>query len=84
VAAAVQDGLLKGYSDGSFRPQGDATGAEACAMIGNFLKLYLEKRQWHQKLRGVCFYRRSGEKDPPFFVPGLLPWIYLTAGETTS
>ena len=37
VAVAVRDGLLKGYPDGSFRPQGDATRAEACAMIENFL-----------------------------------------------
>jgi len=37
VVVAVKDGLLKGYPDGSFRPQGDATRAEACAMIGNFL-----------------------------------------------
>ena len=39
VVAAVKDGLLKGYPDGSFRPQGHATRAEACVMIGNFLKI---------------------------------------------
>ena len=40
MAAAVKDGLLKGYPDGSFKPQGNATRAETCAMIENFLKLY--------------------------------------------
>ena len=40
VVVAVKDGLLKGYPDGSFRPQGDATRAEACAMIENFLQVY--------------------------------------------
>jgi hypothetical protein len=39
VVAAQNDGLLKGYPDGSFRPQGYATRAEACAMIENFLKV---------------------------------------------
>jgi hypothetical protein len=37
VVVAVKDGLLKGYPDGSFQPQGDATRAEACAMVENFL-----------------------------------------------
>ena len=37
VARAVKDGLLKGYPDNSFKPQGNATRAEVCAMIMNFL-----------------------------------------------
>jgi hypothetical protein len=37
VAVAVNNGLLKGYPDNSFMPQGNATRAEACAMIVNFL-----------------------------------------------
>jgi uncharacterized repeat protein (TIGR01451 family) len=40
VVLAVKDDLLKGYPNGSFNPQGDATRAEACAMIENFLKVY--------------------------------------------
>ena len=41
VAVAVQDGLLKGYpDDNSFRPKSDATRAEACAMIMNFLNIH--------------------------------------------
>jgi hypothetical protein len=39
VVVAVKDGLLKGYPDGSFGPQGDATRAEACVMIANFLNI---------------------------------------------
>ena len=39
VVVAVKDGLLKGYPDGSFGPQGTATRAEACAMIANFLNI---------------------------------------------
>jgi hypothetical protein len=39
VAETVKDGLLKGYPDGSFGPMSNATRAEACAMISNFLKL---------------------------------------------
>jgi hypothetical protein len=39
VAEAVKNGLLKGYPDGSFGPMNNATRAEACAMINNFLKL---------------------------------------------
>jgi hypothetical protein len=39
VAETVTDGLLKGYPDGSFGPLNNATRAEACAMIYNFLKL---------------------------------------------
>ncbi len=40
VEQAVRDGLLKGYPDNSFVPQGDATRAEACAMIENFLSMH--------------------------------------------
>jgi kumamolisin len=39
VAVAVKYGLFKGYPDGSFRPLGDATRAEACAMVWNYLGL---------------------------------------------
>ena len=39
VAETVKDGLLKGYPDGSFGPMSNATRAEACAMISNFLNL---------------------------------------------
>ena len=39
VAVAVNDGLLKGYPDGNFSPLGNATRAEACAMIWNYLRL---------------------------------------------
>jgi hypothetical protein len=39
VAVVVKYGLLKGYPDGSFKPQGDATRAEACAMITGFLNM---------------------------------------------
>jgi hypothetical protein len=39
VAVAVKDSLIKGYPDGSFSPQGDATRAEACAMVENLLKI---------------------------------------------
>lgn|GEM_PF-1553757 len=39
VAVAVKYGLLKGYPDGSFRPLGNATRAEACAMVWNYLGL---------------------------------------------
>ncbi len=40
VVLAVQDALIKGYSDGSFGPLNAVTRAEACAMIGNFLTVY--------------------------------------------
>jgi len=39
VAVAIKDGLLKGYPDGSFRPQGNATRAEASVIINNFLSI---------------------------------------------
>jgi hypothetical protein len=39
VAVATKYGLLKGYPDNSFRPESDATRAEACAMISSFLGL---------------------------------------------
>ena len=39
VVVAVKYGLLKGYPDGSFRPLGDATRAEACAVVWNYLSL---------------------------------------------
>jgi len=38
LAAAVQNGIMKGYPDGSFNPQRKATRAEAAAVIANALK----------------------------------------------
>jgi len=38
VAAAARAGIIKGYSDGSFRPQGQATRAEAATVIVNIFK----------------------------------------------
>lgn len=37
VAAAVENGLLRGYPDNSFRAKSSATRAEVCALIANFL-----------------------------------------------
>jgi hypothetical protein len=39
VFVAARQGLMKGYSDRSIHPQGQASRAEACSMISNFLKL---------------------------------------------
>jgi len=39
VAQAVQEGIIKGYGDGSFRPNVEITRAEMMAMISNVLKL---------------------------------------------
>lgn len=39
VAQAVQEGIIKGYGDGSFRPNAEVTRAEMVAMIANALKL---------------------------------------------
>ncbi|NPV89770.1 MAG: DUF4430 domain-containing protein [Firmicutes bacterium] len=39
VVVAVKKGLIKGYPDGGFNPQGSATRAEACVIITNFLNL---------------------------------------------
>lgn len=36
VIVAAQEGLLKGYPDQTFNPQGKATRAEACSMIKNY------------------------------------------------
>lgn len=38
VATAVKDGLMDGYPDGSFKPQGYATRAEAVTVIARILK----------------------------------------------
>lgn len=38
LAAAAQNGIMKGYPDGSFNPQGKATRAEAVAVIANALQ----------------------------------------------
>lgn len=38
VAAAAKAGIIKGYSDGSFRPKGQATRAEAATVVVNILK----------------------------------------------
>jgi hypothetical protein len=37
VVVAAKTGLINGYPDNSFKPQGSATRAEACAIITNFL-----------------------------------------------
>jgi hypothetical protein len=39
VVMAVNEGLIRGYPDNTFRPQGDATRAEACSMISSFLSI---------------------------------------------
>lgn len=39
VITAARQGLINGYPDRSFNPQGKATRAEACSMIINFLNL---------------------------------------------
>jgi hypothetical protein len=36
----LQQSIIGGYPDGSFKPENDTTRAEACAMIVNFLKSY--------------------------------------------
>lgn len=33
IAAAVEDGFISGYEDGSFRPEGNITRAEFCSMV---------------------------------------------------
>lgn len=38
VAALVAQGIIKGYEDGSFKPQNPATRAEAVTIIMNSLK----------------------------------------------
>ncbi len=40
VVLAVQDELIKGYSDGGFEPLNNTTRAETSAMVSNFLKVY--------------------------------------------
>ncbi|MBB6734144.1 S-layer homology domain-containing protein [Cohnella zeiphila] len=42
VAQAVQEGIIKGYVDGSFRPDAEITRTEMIAMIANALKLTAE------------------------------------------
>ncbi|ANY65641.1 hypothetical protein BBD42_03560 [Paenibacillus sp. BIHB 4019] len=42
VAKAVQEGIIKGYEDGSFRPNTEITRAEMVDMISNALKLPTE------------------------------------------
>lgn len=42
VAQAVQEGIIKGYEDGSFRPNAEITRAEMVDMISNALKLPTE------------------------------------------
>jgi len=39
VATAVKNGIIKGYTDNTFRPQGNATRAEAATVIMNALNL---------------------------------------------
>ncbi|WP_407929534.1 S-layer homology domain-containing protein [Heliomicrobium undosum] len=38
VAQAVKKGLLRGYEDGSFRPQAEANRAEAAALIDKLMQ----------------------------------------------
>jgi len=38
VVVAVQEGLIKGYPDGTFGPKKNATRAETCAMVSRFLE----------------------------------------------
>jgi hypothetical protein len=40
VTVALQQDIVSGYPDGSFKPESDTTRAEACAMISNFLNAY--------------------------------------------
>jgi hypothetical protein len=40
VTVALQQGIVGGYPDGSFKPDDETTRAEACAMIVNFLRSY--------------------------------------------
>ena len=40
MAVAVKNGLIKGYRDNSIRPQENATRAEACVTIMNFMNLH--------------------------------------------
>lgn len=42
VVTANQDGLIKGYPDGTFAPQRNTTRAEACVMISKLLALQKE------------------------------------------
>jgi hypothetical protein len=37
---ALQQGIVGGYPDGSFKPENETARAEACAMVSNFLKAY--------------------------------------------
>ncbi|OUS76155.1 hypothetical protein B1748_12875 [Paenibacillus sp. MY03] len=39
IAAAVQAGIITGYEDGSFRPQGEVTRAQLAVMLARALKL---------------------------------------------
>ncbi|NPV74185.1 MAG: S-layer homology domain-containing protein, partial [Pelotomaculum sp.] len=39
VATAVKNGIIKGYTDNTFRPQDNATRAEAATVIMNALNL---------------------------------------------
>ncbi|BAF58374.1 hypothetical protein PTH_0193 [Pelotomaculum thermopropionicum SI] len=41
VATAVKNGIIKGYTDNTFRPQGNATRAEAVTVIVNTLRLQI-------------------------------------------
>src|SRR5690606_30631963 len=39
IAAAVQAGIINGFGDGSFRPQGEVTRAQMAVMLARALKL---------------------------------------------
>jgi hypothetical protein len=44
VAQAVQAGIIKGYEDGSFRPEAEITRAEMAVMLANALGLSIEAK----------------------------------------
>jgi uncharacterized repeat protein (TIGR02543 family) len=43
IFVALQQGIVSGYPDGSFKPENETTRAEACTMIANFLRAYSKK-----------------------------------------
>jgi hypothetical protein len=41
VYETLQQGIINGYTDNTFKPGSETTRAEACAMVNNFLKAYM-------------------------------------------
>ncbi|MFC5471342.1 S-layer homology domain-containing protein [Cohnella suwonensis] len=66
VAQAVQAGIIKGYKDGSFRPNAEITRTEMAAMIANALKLSIESTD----VTGF-----ADDKDIPSWVKGAVAAI---------